>query len=101
MKSSYTFKAKAQDTDYVRICRENHQARFLVIKSEKVQPLTLVRAYSAEHYELRRVGTSRAPSGKVEVPSQDLQRAVDTWIIFDGDLSSALAPKLLTTVEVY
>ncbi len=99
MKSSYTFKATAQATDYVRICRENHQARFLVIKSEGVQTLTLVRRYSPEYYKLSRVGTS--PTGKVEVPSQDPQRGVATWIIFDGDLSSVLQPKLITTVEVY
>lgn len=103
MKSTYTFKASPADTDYVRICRENHQARFIVVKSEGIDPLTFVRIYSREHYMLRKAGSR--PSGRtdvrpVHVPPAD-GRSGQTWVIFEGDYSKELSPKVRTTVEVY
>lgn len=101
-KDTYTFKAAAQDTDYVRICRENHQARFIVVKSEGVPPITFVRAYSDAHYEIRRQ-TGARPVGRLEVPPLEPVngRTGQSWVIFEGDFSKELAPKVRTTVEVY
>jgi len=99
---SYSFKATPKETDYVRICRENHQARFLVVRTEGAPALTFVRCYSPEHYELRKGGSR--PSGKIDVPpvkdvpDNDRSR---TYIIFEGDRSKELAPKITTTVEAY
>lgn len=100
MKSSYTFKATTRDTDYVRICRENHQARFLVVRSEGIAPLTFVRLHSQEHYEMRKLLRAR---GCIYVPPVEPAggRQGRTWVIFDGDYSKALEPKVVTTVEVY
>lgn len=101
MKSSYTFRARAKDTDYVRICRENHQARFLVVKTENVGPITFVRCYSGEHAQLRREGL--AATARIDVPPLEYTdgRIGRTWVIFEGDQSKVLAPKVTTTVEVY
>jgi hypothetical protein len=101
MKSSYTFVASPADTDYQRICRENHQARFLVVKSEGVPALTFVRVYGLEYCELRRIGSR--PSGRIDVPPKEPGegRNGQTWVIFEGDYSKELAPKVRTTVEVY
>lgn len=91
---SYKFKATAKATDYVRICRENPEARLLVVKSEGLLPLTFVRAGSAEHFALRK-RTSAFPRGRVLVTSST------TYLIFDGDLSEELEPKILTVVEAH
>lgn len=101
MKSTYTFKATPADTDYVRICRENHQARFIVVKSEGVGPLTFVRAYSREHSDLRRAGFEA--SARIDVPPVQAtpDRVGRVYVIFDGDQSKWLAPKSTVTVEAY
>ena len=101
MKSSYTFVASAKETDYQRICRENHQARFLVVKSEGVPALTFVRSYSQEHYALRKLGFRSV--GRVEVPPVEPVdgRQGHSWVIFEGSFVKELAPKVRTTVEVY
>jgi hypothetical protein len=99
---SYTFKATPKDTDYQRICRENHQARFLVVRSEGMPAITFVRLASDEHCELHRV-QGALPGGRVEVPPLEHVegRTGQTWLVFEGDFSKELAPKVLTTVEVY
>ncbi len=98
---SYSFKASPKDTDYQRICRENHQARFLVVRSEGAPVLTFVRCYSPEHYEMRKAGVR--PSGRIDVPPQEPVdgREGRTYIIFEGDFTKLLAPKVTTTVEVH
>ncbi len=102
MKSSYTFKATLKDTSYQRICRENHQARFIVVRSDGMPPLTFVRGYSEQHYEIQRQ-TGARPTSRIEVPPQEPVdgRTGRTWLIFEGDFSKELAPKVVTTVEVY
>lgn len=101
MKSSYTFVASAADTDYQRICRENHQARFLIVKSEScVGPITFVRMDSQEHYDLRRAG--QCAVGRIDVPPKEPREDRGRqWLLFEGDHSKLLAPKVRTTVEVY
>jgi hypothetical protein len=99
---SYTFKATPKDTDYQRICRENHQARFLVVRSEGIEPITFVHARSAEHLELLKSLSTRALGRIVVPPKAPVDgRTGQTWLIFEGDFSKELAPKVLTTVEVY
>ena len=97
MKSSYTFRASPKDTDYQRICRENPNARFIVVKSEGMAPLTFVRCYYHEHETLRRLG--HHPTGRIDVPPEG--RPGRTWLIFEGDFSKELAPEVQTTVEVH
>jgi hypothetical protein len=101
MKSTYTFKATPRDTDYVRICRENHQARFIVVKTEGAEPLTFVRLYSSEHSQLRCEGL--LASARIDVPPNPLTpgRAGRTYVIYDGDHSAHLAPAVRTIVEAY
>jgi|SRR5688572_2151983 len=102
MKSIYTFKATPRDTDFVRICRENHQARFIVVKSEGGQtPLTFIRIHSSEHVELRNAALTA--TARIEVPPVKAtpDRAGRVYLIFDGDHSKLLEPKVLTTVEAY
>lgn len=91
---AYTFVASPEATDYARICKENPEARVLVVKTEKVPPLTFVRMYSSEDYSLRLHGIK--PTGKVEAGP-----IAGTWAIFDGDLHAKALPLMRTTVETY
>lgn len=101
MKSSYSFKATPRDTDYVRICRENHQARFVVVKTEGIGSLTFVPLYWQEHYKL--VLEKLRPTARINVPPKEQVpgRIGREWVIFEGDQSKLLAPKVQTVVEVY
>lgn len=96
--STYSFNATLQETDFVRICRENHQARFIIVRTEGVPVLTFVRAYSNEESVLRLEGLR--PASKVSVPPLE-RRQPRTWLIFESDLTRKLAPKVETKVEAY
>ncbi len=99
MKESYTFKATLKETDFVRICRENHQARFIVVKTEGVPTLTFVRAYNGEYLTLRAAG--QMATARIDVSPSNPDCCGRAWLIFGGDQSQVLAPKVVTTVEAY
>lgn len=90
--STYSFRATPQDTDYVRICKENHQARIIVVKSEKLPPITLVRQYSAENNRLRALGL--VPTAKVDTLTR-------SYLLFEGDVHAKALPLITTCVETY
>ena len=101
MKESYTFKATLKDTDFVRICRENHQARFIVVNTAGVGPLTFVQAHSSAYYELRTLGQFATARIDVAPLAPAIERMPRIWLVFEGDQSSVLAPRVVTMVEAY